>query len=719
MSTARLPKPYPLSRRSFISASAAATGGLLLSMGWPSSGRASGGDTYVGAWLRIGSDESVTILIGAAEMGQGVLTSLPQILAEELMVDWTKVKAEHAPVNSVFNSPFFHAQATGGSTSVRAYYQIMRLAGAAARDMLIAAAAQQLGVAASNLQAASGAVFVTGTAQGLTYGQLASLAATMPVPANPVLTDPSAFRLIGQSVRRTDLGGKVDGSAVFGIDVRVPGMVYAAIKHAPKLGATLNGTPSAPPGALGLVPLGNAFAVVASDSWSAFRLAGQVQAQWTTPSSSAQIDSTVISSAAQKLMASGPVAIAEQAGDAAGAFANAAQVFEWTYELPYLAHGCLEPLNCTASVTSNSCEIWAPTQGITGAAAVAAKVTGLDPSKITVHTTFLGGGLGRKGEQDFVQQAVQISKAIGKPVKLTWSREEDFTNDFYRPMALSRIRVALDKNNAILGWSNRLISPSILISRAPAAVANGVDTQATEGATGLPYQLGARLVEYAALPNGPPVGFWRSVGHSLNAFTTESAIDELALALKIDPLDFRLSLLANDARTTTVLKAAADLIGYSNKPPAGSARGIAVHASFNTIVAQIAEISLVGGTVKVNKIACVVDCGMAINPDNVETQMQSGIVHGLSSALWGKIGFNAGAADTRNFNSCRLLRLKEMPQITVKIINSGAALGGIGEPAVPPVAPAIANAYAALTGTRLRKLPLFPGARSSGGGNDD
>jgi isoquinoline 1-oxidoreductase beta subunit len=619
----------------------------------------------------------------------------------------------------VFNSPFFHAQATGGSTSIRAYYQVMRLAGAAARDMLIAAAAQKLGVPIANLHAVSGAVIVNGTTTGLTYGQLATLAATMPVPTNPTLTAPSAFRLIGQSVQRTDLGGKVDGSAIFGIDVRIPGMVYAAIRHAPKLGGTLNGTPSTPSGALAVVPLGNAFAVVAGNSWSAFKLAGQVQAQWTTPASSAQIDSAIITAAAQKLMANGPCAIAEQIGDSAGAFANAAQVLEWTYELPYLAHGCLEPLNCTASVTPNSCEIWAPTQGITGAAAVAAKVTGLDPSKITVHTTFLGGGLGRKGEQDFVQQAVQISKAIGKPVKLTWSREEDFTNDFYRPMALSRIRVALDKNNNILGWSNRLISPSILISRAPAAVANGVDTQATEGATDLPYQLGARLVEYAALPNGPPVGFWRSVGHSLNAFTTESAIDELALALKMDPLQFRLKLLANDARTTAVLQAAADLIGYASPPPAGSARGIAMHSSFNTIVAQIAEISQVGGAVKVNKIACVVDCGMAINPDTVETQMQSGIVHGLSSALWGKIGFNAGTADTRNFNSYRLLRLKEMPQITVKIINSGAALGGIGEPAVPPVAPAIANAYAALTGTRLRTLPLFPGAKSSGNQGDD
>lgn len=707
-----------LSRRRFLEASAAATGGLLLTVSLPASSRAAASASAVTAWVRIGTDESVTILIGAAEMGQGVLTGLPQILAEELMVDWTKVKAEHAPVDPVFNSPFFHAQATGGSTSVRAYFQVMRVAGAAAREMLIAAASQRLGVPAANLRAASGVVWVNGTSTGLTYGQLAPLAATLTPPTDPPLTPSDRYRLIGRSMPRTDLGGKVDGSAQFGIDTRLPNMVYAAIKHGPKFGATLAATPATPAGALALVPLGDAFAVVATNTWNAFRLANQVQATWTVPTSSAQIDSAVITSTAQTLMANGPVAVAERVSDAPAAFAGAARVLEWTYDLPYLAHGCLEPLNCTASVTANACEVWAPTQAITGAAAVAAQVTGLPPSAITVHTTFLGGGLGRKGEQDFVRQAVRIAKAVGRPVKLTWSREEDFTRDFYRPMALSRIRVALDASGQVLGWANRLVSPSILISRAPAAVANGIDSQATEGATALPYQLGARLIEYAMVPGGPPVGFWRSVGHSLNAFATESAIDELAAELKVDPVAFRLRLLANDPRSANVLKAAADLIGWGAAPPAGSARGVALHASFNTIVAQIAEISLVGGAVRVNRIACAVDCGLAINPDNVEAQIQSGIVHGLSAALWGRIGFNRGAADTRNFNAYRLLRLREMPQVLVKIINSGEALGGIGEPGVPPVAPAIANAYATLTGKRLRSLPLFPGARAAGGGGD-
>jgi isoquinoline 1-oxidoreductase beta subunit len=682
------------------------------------SAEAAGTESSVGAWLRIGTDETVTILIGAAEMGQGVLTGLPQIVAEELRVNWANVRAEHAPVAAVYNNPLFRSQTTGGSTSVRGYYDVLRLAGAAAREMLVAAAAQILGVPVTSLSASGGAVTVIGSTKGLTYGQLASTAALLPVPTNPTLTAPRDFKLIGTAAPRTDLAGKVDGSARFGIDIRVPNMVYAAIKHAPKFGAVLASTPPVPQGAQAVVPLGNAVAVIASNTYAAFKAAGQIQAKWTIPANAAQIDSTVIAASAKAAMAQPTkIGIAEAVGDAATVFSQAARVLEWTYDLPYLAHACLEPLNCTANVTADSCEVWAPTQAITGAAAVAAQVTGLDPSKITVHTTFLGGGLGRKGEQDFVRQAVQISKAIQKPVKLTWSREEDFTNDVYRPMALSRIRVALDSKNQILGWANRLVSPSILISRFPAAVANGVDTQATEGATDLPYHLGARLVEYVQLDTGVPVGFWRSVGHSINGFTTESAIDELALVLGQDPLAIRRQLLVNDTRRLAVLNAAAEMAGWGSALPAGRARGIALHISFGTIVAQVAEISLVGNGIQVHRISCALDCGMAINPDAIEAQMQSGIVHGMASGLWGRIGFKAGTADVRNFNSYRMMRLREMPVVQVKIINGGGPLGGIGEPGVPPVTPAIANAYAALTGIRLRSLPLFPGASTSNRGS--
>jgi isoquinoline 1-oxidoreductase beta subunit len=715
-------------RRFILSAASAAGGGLLLGAIMPPSGRraiAAAGDgasNAVGAWLRIGADETVTILIGAAEMGQGVMTGLPQIVAEELKVNWANVKAEHAPVASVYNNPFFRSQTTGGSTSVRGYFNVLRLAGASAREMLIQAASNALGQPVGNLEVINGAVRVKGTTIGLTYGQLAPAAALLPVPANPPLTPPDAFKLIGTSAPRTDLGGKVDGSAIFGIDVRIPGMVYAAIRHAPKFGATLSGTPAVPSGAIAVVPMGDSVGVVASNTWAAFQAARQLQANWIIPASASQIDSTIISNNAKLAMAStANPGIAEQSGDPTTAFANATRILEWTYDLPFLAHACLEPLNCTASVTPNSCEIWAPTQAITGAASVAASVTGLQPSQIIVHTTFLGGGLGRKGEQDFVRQAVQISKALGRPVKLTWSREEDFTNDFYRPMALSRIRVALGPNGQILGWNNRLVSPSIMISRFPAAVANGVDTQATEGATDLPYLLGARQIEYVQLPTGVPVGFWRSVGHSLNAFTTESAIDELALALGLEPLTFRRQLLGDDSRKLAVLNAAASLAGWDSPPPAGRARGIALHTSFGTIVAQVAEISIDNAAgVKVHRVSCALDCGLAINPDSVEAQIQSAIVHGMASALWGKVGFKAGAADVRNYNAYRMLRLREMPQVSVRIINGGGPLGGMGEPGVPPIAPAIANAYAALTGKRLRSLPLFgTSAGRQGQGGDD
>lgn len=702
-----------LDRRQFI---VSAVGGLTLGFTLPGFSReaqaavlpqTATGETVVNAWIRIGTDERITILVGAADMGQGVLTGLPQIVAEELMVEWDQVRSEHAPANPAYANPMFRAQFTGGSTSVRGYYLALRRAGAAAREMLIAAAARQFGVSTTDCQAGAGRVTNKLTGASLSYGELAPLAALITPPVDPPLVADGALRLIGQSVPRLDIPAKVNGSAVYGLDVRLPGMVYAAIKHCPVFGGTVSTVPKAPLGTLAVVGLGNAVAVVADNTWKAMRAAASLSVSWKLPSGYSAMSSSQILSQAQQLMASGPAAAAERSGDPASA---AGRVLDMTYYVPYLAHACMEVLNCTVNLTETSCEVWAPTQAQGSVVNTVRSLTGLDPSKIKVNTTYLGGGLGRKFEQDFINQAVRIAQAVKRPVKLTWSREEDFQHDQYRPMALSRVRATVDAAGNITGWYNRIVSPSILWQRGN-PLSTGIDGQSVEGAIHLPYAFGSRLVEYVRHPAAIPVGFWRSVGNSINAFVVESAVDELATAAGIDPLLYRQRLLAGSPRHLSVLNAAASLGGWSTPLPAGRARGIALCSSFGSIVAQMAEISQVSATeIRVHRVACAVDCGRAINPDIVKQQMEGGIVHGLTAALWGQVTFSSGKAGARNFSNYRMLRMREMPRIDVEVIQSGAPIGGIGEPGVPPIAPAVVNAYARLTGQRVRALPMFPSA---------
>lgn len=713
MSEHTSPPLPPLDRREFL---VSAVGGLLLGFTLPEFCRESraavlpqnaDGSAAVNAWIRIGTDERITILVGSSEMGQGVMSGLPQIVAEELMVDWDHVSAEHAPAAAAYNNPAYRSQLTGGSMSVRGYYQALRTAGAAAREMLIAAAAQQWGVSPAECRAVSGRVVHPSTGASLTYGTLAPLAATLPAPANPPLVPEGAFRLIGQPLPRLDLPAKVNGSAIFGLDVRVPGMVYAAIKHCPSIGGKVATPPRKPSGTLAVVNLGNAVAVVADNTWKAMRAAQNLSVKWSVPTSASAMDSGKILTQAQQLMVSGPAAVAQVDGNINAA---AGRTFEATYYVPYLAHACMEVLNCTVDLRADRCEVWAPTQGPGSVVNTVRQITGLDPSRITVHTTFLGGGLGRKIEQDYIAQAVQIAKAIGRPVKLTWSREEDFGHDQYRPMALSRVRAVLGTGGDVLAWSNRVVSPSISAQRGR-TLRNGIDNSAVEGAVHLPYAFASRLVEYVQHPAAVPVGYWRSVGHSINCFVVESAIDELAQLAGIDPLVFRQRLLVNDARTLNVLNAAAALGGWGTPLPAGRARGIAVTNSFGSIVAEVAEVSApTAGALKVHRISCAIDCGQAINPDTIKAQMEGGIAHGLAAALWGKVTFSGGKASARNFSNYRMLRMPEMPRIDVEVIRSGAPIGGVGEPGVPPVAPALANAYARLTGQRIRSLPFFPNA---------
>lgn len=705
-----------LSRRRFLVQGATA-GGLLIGFSLPLMSRlaraSAGADapvtasTTVNAWIRIDTDESITIYVGSSEMGQGVLSSLSQILAEDLMVDWSRVTGVHAPPDAAFVNPGTGSQLTGGSMSVRGYYGPLRIAGAAARDMLIAEAASVWGVAPTSCTAPGNGTVVNGTnSQVLTYGALAAGAALRIPPTDPVLVPDAQLRLIGTSVARPDLPAKVDGSAVFGIDVSVPNMLYAVIRHCPTLGGTLVGTPATPQGAIAAVPLGNAVAVVAIDTWQAMQAAQELQANWSIPPTSSSMTTAQIFSQAQALVRGATTVVAETVGDAAAAFAGAVHRIDLTYDVPYLAHATLEPLNCTASVTATSCEIWAPTQAPGFVKATAAALTGLSPDQITVHTTMLGGGLGRKFELDYIEQAIKVSIAVAAPVKLTWPREQDFTNDQYRPMAVARVRAGLDASGNVVAWWYRNVSPSILFQRGWIGP-NDVDSQAVDGSTELAYELGARQIEYTRHPASVPVGFWRSVGHSINAFFVESAIDELAHLADVDPLAFRQRMLANDARSLAVLNAAAALAGWTTPPAAGHARGIAFHAGFGSIVAQVAEITgTTPSTIKVVRVACVIDCGRVINPDTVEAQMQGAIVHGMTAALWGKMTFQNGAASPNNFDHYRMMGMRDMPQISVQVIEGSSVLGGVGEPGVPPIAPAIANAYAALTGTRLRTLPL-------------
>lgn len=666
---------------------------------------AAGISTPIGAFIEISGANKINVLVASSEMGQGVMTGLAQLVAEELMVDWPQVTAQHAPPGWAYSNPLFGIQLTAGSSSIRGWFTPLRTAAATAREMLISAGAAALNAPRASCIAKHGRVWVTGTTRSVPYGQIAAAAANLPPPSNPPLV--AKYRFIGKSVPRLDIPAKVDGSAVYGIDVRLPGMLYAVIQHCPTLGGTVAKTPAKPAGAIAVVNLGDAVAVVATNTGLAKDLAQELNVQWSIPASSAQLDSALIHSKAQQVLANGTPQIAEQIGAPDVALAKAARQISATYSLPYLAHACMEPLSCTASVTASACKIWAPTQSPIMCMFTAQALTGLPSDKITVTTTFLGGGLGRKFEQDYVAQAIKVAQAVKAPVKVTWPREQDFTNDQYRPMALVKVDTGVDASGQISAWIYRNVSPSILGQRNPGMT--NIDTQATEGSDQLAYSFASRRVEYVKHPAAVPVGFWRSVGHSINCFAVESAIDELALAAGQDPYAFRRKHLAGNARALAVLDAAASLGNWPATPPAGHARGIAYSEAFGSLVAQVVEISApTANAITVHKVACAVDCGMAVNPDQVTAQMEGGILHGLSAAMWGHVTFNKGVVSPRNFDRYRLTRMREMPVITVRIVNSGGPLGGVGEPGVPPIAPAIANAYARLTGKRLRNLPFFP-----------
>ncbi len=704
----------------------------------PTRGSGSGGD-LTSAYVHVGTDGSIRLSFGGAEMGQGSMSGLAQILAEELMVDWGQFTVEQALVDPVVS------YLTGGSSAVSGRYVKLRNAGAAVRELLVAAAMVANGDTDRDHFAAQSAT-VAHLPSGMTwnYASLASVAATLPVPADLRLTDPAKFRLIGQRLPRVDIPAKITGAAQYGIDVWFPDMLFAAIKHCPTIGGTLAAMPAKPSSAIALVACTasdsrgaviaggtNAVAVVASNTWLAFKLAKNLNVQWSPPATTAGVDSDQILAQANALALSGAALIAEPkppAGLSPGTYAPiieaqvaaalGAPTLNATYTLPYVAHATMEVVNCTVSIqfvfgVPQRCEIWAPTQSAAGAVPVAVAITGVPAQNVIVHTTLLGGGLGRKFEMDFVSQAIQVALAVKRPVKLTWSREEDFSHDQYRPCAVVNVKATLNASKRISAWSYRNVSQAILGQRGwlpPGAV----DSQAVEGSVHLPYDLGTYLSEWVPLPAAIPVGFWRSVGSSINAFAVECMLDELAMAAGLDPFTFRYSHLT-DARSQAVVAAADALSTWRKTLQAGHAWGMAFAESFGTRVCEVVEISSpTSSSVKVHRVACVVDCGTAVNPDSIEAQMQGGILHALNAALWGQVTFKAGKAAQTNFNKSRVMRLNEMPAVTVQIIPSAAPPSGIGEPGVPPLAPALANAYARLTGLRQRTLPLFPNATMGG-----
>lgn len=700
--TAQPSEGLRVNRRKFL---IGATGGFVLHFGLPGLSRlsqASGAPTptQLNSYIQINGDNTVTVYFGGCEFGQGAMSGLTQLLAEELMVAWTQVRVQTAVAGSI-------SYITGGSSAIHNNYLPLRQAGAAVRTMLIQAAAASWSVPVGECVATNATVVHVPTNRVLTYAALAPAAALLTPPANPALIPDAQLRFIGKSMPRFDIPSKANGQAVYGIDVRVPNMVYAVVRHCPSLGGTLAQAPYNPGGSvIAVVPLGNAVAVVANTTWDAWHSGGGVT--WNVPASSANINTTLFNTQAATIMANGPVVNAETVGNVATAMNLAAKTFSATYSFPYLAHACMEVLNCTVSWTPTSCTIWAPTQAASWVLQTAQALTGLAANQITVNTTLMGGGLGRKIEQDYIAQAIQVGMAVKRPVKLMWPREEDFGKDKYRPMVLSQVTAGVDSQNAIVAWNNRIVSPSILAQRGWIA-AGAEDGQATEGATALPYAMGNRLVEYGAHPSPVPIGFWRSVGHSYNCFVVETMIDELAHLGGIDPYTYRRNLLVNNPRYLAVLDAAATLGNYTSPLKTGHARGIAIGEAFGTVVAQVVEISNATATsMTIVSVACAVDLGRVINPDSVTAQMQGGILHGISSILWGNITFANGVASVKNFSNYRIMKMHECPTISVSILPSTNPPSGAGEPGVPPVGPALANAYFKLTGTRVRTLPFFP-----------
>jgi len=707
-----------MSRREFMKTTALAGGGLLLACHIPLLGgtarAAADGGFAPNAFLHIGSDESVTVIVNKSEMGQGVYTSLPMLLAEELCCDWKKVRFRPSPVAAEYNhTQFGPIMVTGGSTSVRSEWDRLSLAGAAGREMLIAAAAREWVVDPSACRAESGVVIGPG-GKKLSFGKLATKAADLPVPKEPKLKS-GAKNLLGKPMRRLDSPEKINGRGTFGIDVAAPGMLTAVIARSPVFGGKVKTFDSskalAVTGVRHVVAVDAGVAVVADGFWQAKKGRDELQVVWEEGEGAKVSTASMVEEYAR--LAATPGLVARKDEDAPAVLARATRVLEAEYEVPYLAHATMEPLNCFVDLKADSCLIRTGSQFQTVDRAAAARVAGLKPEQVTFETTFLGGGFGRRAcpASDFVIDAVQVAKAVKTPVKVIRTREDDMHAGFYRPMFHDRIRACLDGNGYPLAWHQRIVGQSIIAGTPfeSAMVKNGIDETSVEGAADTPYAIPNLQVELHTTKNSVPVLWWRSVGHSHTAFVMESFLDELAHAAGKDPFQYRRDLLQKHPRHRKALETAAEKAGWGKPLPAGRGRGIALHESFGSFIAQVAEVSLsTKGELRVHRVVCAIDCGRIVNPGTIMAQMESGITFGLSAALFGAITLKEGRVQQENFHDYPIVRMADMPRVEVHIVPSDDPPGGVGEPGVPPIAPAVANALFAASGARVRSLPITP-----------
>ncbi len=712
-----------LTRRTFLQTSAATGGGLLIGFYLPvgalakAKARAKAQTVAPFApniWLRIGADDMVTIFCTQLEMGQGVMTAMPMLVAEELDADWNKVRLEWVGNDPAYGTPPDGGrQFTAGSRSTRVYWKALREAGAAGRTMLGTAAAQTWDVPESSCSTEKGEVIHKSSGRRLRYGQLVEKASQVPVPKQVTLKQQKDFRLLGQPLARVDIPLKVNGSAIFGLDVKRPNMLIARVVHCPVFGgkvASFDASKTkAIPGVYDVVQMSSGVAVVADNTWAAMEGLKVLEVKWNEGPNAALSSDEIrrrFAEAAEK-----PGAVARNDGDFAKAMSGGAKKIEAVYEVPYLAHATMEPMNCTADVRSDGCDVWVSTQTQTRVFEVAARITGLPAAQIKVHPQFIGGGYGRRGEADDVADAVEVSKAIGRPVKIIWSREEDMQHDFYRPATYVRFWAALDQSGMPVAWMQRIVQPSLTARSDSRALdsTGGVDFTSVNGARDLPYSIPNLRVEYIKNDPGIPVGYWRSVGSSVNGYVVESFFDEIAAAAGRDSYEFRSRLLDKAPRHKGVLDLAAQKAGWGNPLTQGRFRGISVQQANGTYVSEVAEISIGNdGKVRVHRVVAAIDCGWTINPDTIKAQVESSIVYGLTATFYGEITIKNGRVEQNHFVDYPMLRINEMPEVEVYIVPSTENPGGVGEPAVPPIASAVVNAIFAATGKRIRRLPLRP-----------
>lgn len=715
-----------LDRRHFLKSSALAAGGLVLGFYLPDVHEAeaqvravseSGAPVRMNAFIEIASDDTVTLTIHKPEFGQGTVTSLSQLLAEELECDWKKIKTQFADTIDPVYMMGAPIQGVYGSTAVRTSWEPLRKAGAMACQMLLEAAAAKWGVQASDCRAENGTIVNMKTNERVTYGSVAEAASKLDLQPRAYLKDPTTFRLIGKSIPRLDTPDKVSGKTIFGIDVRMPGMLYASLERCPVSGGKPRSfdarAAKAVPGVKQVVQISNGVAVVADNTWAAMQGRKVLKIEWDEGE-----NITASTPALQQMfrdLAEQPGVEARKTGDAQAALASARKTLEATYEVPFLAHATMEPMNCTARVTSDGCDIWSGIQMQNISRNIAAKAAGLPREKTRVHTMYLGGGFGRRGRQDFVQEAVEIAKAVGSgiPVKLTWTREDDMQNDGYRPMSLVRFTAGLDAQGWPAAWVVRVVAPSF------AGLRNGIDNSAVRGVANIPYEVPNIYADYHApyvTPDvlnefrpvgfGIPVDYWRAPGANANSYYAESFVDELAVAGGHDPIEFRKRLLSKSPRLIAVLDMAAEKAGWGKPLPRGRFQGVALGTNSGSFSAQIAEISIEGGKVKIHRMVTAVDVGQIINPRGAMQQVESGIIYGLSAALRGAITVDKGQVQQSNFDTYEPLRIDEVPKIEVHLMPNTNAPGGLGEHANPHCAPALTNAIYKATGRRLRQLPI-------------